>query len=63
MFFCRVCSAPVPDNRVLCDEHNDAWNDSGEYQRSKLARGHARHVAVQDFITRMRLERMNGGRT
>jgi hypothetical protein len=69
---CKICGAETIG--WFCLEHNRAWAGSPEMLRRdslppvydpdgrELFERRAR-VAVFDFITRIRLERLNGGRT
>jgi hypothetical protein len=61
---CKVCGSEVSADATFCFDCGDEWGRSLEYQRWRDARTppEAQACAVVDFITRLRLERLNGAK-
>lgn len=64
MSACKTgCGVSVPDGITFCVTCLEVWADSPEERRASVAvTGHARAVALVDFCTRVRLERLNGAK-
>jgi hypothetical protein len=59
---CKLCGAVVFPDAFLCGPCTYSFHASKEWERSAMTSDlDRRYVAMQDFITRIRLERLNEG--
>lgn len=61
---CATGCGMATQGTTLCVGCHGLWEASPEYRRSQLARvPSAAYVAAFDFCTRIRAERLNGGKS